>query len=264
MVRSLLKSAVFILFGVVVLFEIVGTTSADWFMFHPVKGGYAWQDFGVVDIGTNGVAIAASYRAPAQPKKVLLYCHGNGEDLTSAVPFEPLMAHGIAVAAVDYPDYGLSGGRCSEAGCYRVVHRLYDWLIAEKGFKPQDIVVFGFSIGTGPAVELASTRPVGGLVLQAAFLSAPRVVTQVRLLPIDPFPSLKRIGQVKCPLLMLHGTADRVVPYDHGKKLFALAREPKRFIAVEGADHNEIADVLEPVVYLRELGDFILPASRRL
>ena len=148
------------------------------------------------------------------------------------------------IAAVDYPGYGLSDGSPDEEGCYRVVHRLYDWLIETRGFKPEDIIVVGFSIGTGPATELAATKPVGGLVLQAPCLSAPRVVTKVRILPIDPFPNLKRIGKIKCSLAVIHGTDDSIIPFAQGKELFGLAPEPKRFVAVEGADHNDLIAVL--------------------
>ena len=138
--------------------------------------------------------------------------------------FRSVVSKGVfTIAAVDYPGYGLSDGSPDEEGCYRNVHRLYDWLIAERGFKPEDIIVVGFSIGTGPAVELAATKPVGGLVLQAPYLSAPRIVTKVRLLPIDPFPNLKRIGDIKCPLVVIHGTDDSIIPFAHGKELFDLA-----------------------------------------
>ena len=137
-----------------------------------------------------------------------------------------------------------------EVGCYRAVHRLYDWLVETRGFRPEDIIVDGFSIGTGPAVELAATRPVGKLVLEASYLSAPRIVTKVRLLPIDPFPNLKRIGDVKCPVVFLHGTADSIVPFSHGRRLHDLAPQPKRFVAVEGADHNDLAAVYGLDAYL--------------
>ena len=69
--------------------------------------------------------------------------------------------------------------------------------------------------------------------MEAAYLSAPRVVTRVRLLPIDPFPNYERIKDVKCPIVMLHGTADSIIPYSHGRKLFDLAPKPKWFIPVD-------------------------------
>ena len=90
----------------------------------------------------------------------------------------------------------------------------------------------------------------------APFLSAPRVVTKVRILPIDPSPNLKRIGDVKCPVLFFHGTEDRVIPYSHGRALFELAREPKRFITIEGGDHNDFPVVMGVDEYLREIRNF--------
>ena len=76
-------------------------------------------------------------------------------------------------------------------------------------------------------------------------------VTRVRLLPVDPFPNLKQIGEVKCRVLMIHGTADRVVPFSQGQALFKLANEPKRFVAVEGGGHNSLPDGLGGEEYLK-------------
>ena len=69
-------------------------------------------------------------------------------------------------------------------------------------------------------------------------------MTKVRVLPIDPFPNLKRIGKIKCPLTIIHGTDDSIIPFSQGKELFGLAPGPKQFVAVEGADHNDLIAVL--------------------
>ena len=175
----------------------------------------------------------------------------------SIAALKELVNEGYTVASVDYPGYGLSDGSPDEKGCYRNVHRLYDWLIEKRGFKPEDIVIDGFSIGTGPATELAATRPCGGLILEAPFLSAPRVVTRVRLLPVDPFPNLKRIGNVKCRVLIIHGTNDGVVPYAQGQALFKLANEPKRFVSVEDGDHNTLVDDMGFDEYLALVKEFV-------
>jgi len=251
--KRILKDLLFI----VLVLEIGGCCCINRIMFHPVKGEYDVRLTGYVDIGTNGVRIAALVLGPERGAKAILRCHGNAEDMCQSVwLLERLASKGYTVACVDYPGYGLSDGSPNEKGCYRNVHRLYDWLVETRGFQPADIIVDGFSIGSGPAVELAATRPVGGLILECAFLSAPRVVTHVRLLPIDPFPNLKNIKKVTCPLLQFHGTADGVVPYAHGEKLFALANEPKRFISVRGGNHNDFPMVLGPEAYLREIRSF--------
>lgn len=259
MLKTVVKSSVRILACVVGVALMIGTGCINSIMFHPVmcRGGYRETTSGYVDIGTNGVKIAAVVRGPEHGKKAILRCHGNAEDMVQTLwAVGELCGDGYTVASVDYPGYGLSDGSPNEKGCYRNVHRLYDWLVEKRGFKPEDIIVDGFSIGTGPAVELAATKSVGGLILEAPFLSAPRVVTKVRILPVDPFPNLKRIGDVKCPVLFFHGTSDRVIPYEHGRALFEIARKPKRFISVEGGDHNDFPAVMGVDEYLQEIRNF--------
>ena len=257
--KKLAKSVARVCVVVVLLVLVIGIAGINMLMFHPgmVKGGYDATTPGYVDIGTNGVKIAAVVLGPERGKKAILRCHGNAEDMMGTLwALGGLASQGFTVASVDYPGYGLSDGSPDEKGCYRNVHRLYDWLVETRGFKPEDIIVDGFSIGTGPATELASTKPVGGLILEAAFLSAPRAVTRVRLLPIDPFPNLKRIADVKCPLLMIHGTADRVVPYSQGKALYELANEPKRFESIKGGDHNTLVKDIGLGSYLKLIKEF--------
>ena len=253
MIKAAFKSAARIIAIVVVLLLLIGTMCINLLMFHPVKGGYNATTRGYVDIGTNGVKVAAIVYGPERGnppsqelrrgKKAIIRCHGNAEDAKGTLwALAELAEAGYTVASVDYPGYGLSDGSPDEEGCYRNVHRLYDWLVEKRGFKPEDIIIDGFSIGTGPATELAATRSCGGLILEAPFLSAPRVVTRVRLLPVDPFPNLKRIGDVKCRVLMIHGTNDSIIPYSQGQALFNLANEPKRFVSVEDGDHNTLVN----------------------
>ena len=256
---KVVKSVLRILACVAVVALIVGTGCVNSLMFHPeaCKGGYGESTEGYVDIGTNGVKIAAIVLGPEHSKKAILRCHGNAEDAANSLfALRYLARRGFTVACVDYPGYGLSDGTPDEEGCYRNVHHLYDWLIETRGFKPEDIIVDGFSIGTGSATEPAATKPVGRLVLEAPFLSASRVVTRIRILPIDPFPNLKMIKDVKCPVLIIHGTKDSVIPHGHGKELFELANEPKRFIPVDGADHNDLVFVMGAERYLKTIEEF--------
>ena len=260
MIKKLMKSLLRIVILVIVIAFVVGTGCINTIMFHPefARDGYDEKSPGYVDIGTNGVRIAAVVRGPERGKKAIIRCHGNAEDMMGTLwALEDLAEEGYTVAAVDYPGYGLSDGSPTEEGCYRNVHRLYDWLIETRGFKPEDIIVDGFSIGSGPATELAATKPVGGLILEAPFLSAPRVVTRIRLLPIDPFPNLKRIGNVKCPVLILHGTKDNVIPFSQGKVLFELANEPKRFVPVDCGYHNLLPISLGENRYRELIADFM-------
>ena len=258
---KVVKSVLRILACVVVVALIAGTACVNSLMFHPefCRGGYGESTEGYVDIGTNGVKIAAIVLGPEHGKKAILRCHGNAEDAANSLSaLRYLARRGFTVACVDYPGYGLSDGTPDEEGCYRNVHRLYDWLVENRGFKPEDIIVDGFSVGSGPATELAATKPVGGLVLEAPFLSAPRVVTRIRILPIDPFPNIQMIKNVKCPVLVIHGTDDSVIPHRHGKELFDLANDPKHFIPVEGANHNDLVLKMDPERYLKAIEGFAL------
>ena len=260
MINKLLKSLLRIVILVIVLGFVVGTGCINTIMFHPefARDGYDEKSPGFVDIGTNGVRIAAVVHGPEHGTKALIRCHGNAEDMMGTLwALKDLAEQGYTIAAVDYPCYGLSDGSPTEEGCYRNVHRLYDWLVETRGFKPEDIIVDGFSIGSGPATELAATKPVGGLILEAPFLSAPRVVTRVRLLPVDPFPNLKRIADVKCPLLIMHGTKDNVIPYNQGKALFELAKDPKHFVSVDCGYHNLLPISLGENRYRELIVDFM-------
>lgn len=226
---------------------------ADWYMFHPVRRRYTFETPGVVNISTNDCAIAALVIGKLPNDRVLLYCHGNAEDIMDAgSKFSALREMGYTIVSADYPGYGLSGGKPSEDGCYRNVNRLYDWLVSEKGTSPENITVTGFSIGSGPAIELATKRKVGALVLEAPFLSAARSVTRIRLFAYDPFQNCSMIGKLNVPLVVIHGTMDEIVPYSQGRKIFELAPvAEKRFVAVAGGGHNDAAEVLGIEEYRR-------------
>ena len=242
----------------IVLLQVLASVSINRFMFHPVKGGYDKTLDGYVDIGTNGMSIAARVIGPARGKKVILYCHGNAEDITSIdYHFDGLPVRGYTIAAFDYPGYGLSGGSPDEAGCYRYAHCLYDWLVTNRGFAAKDIIVVGYSIGTGVAVELAANHEVGGLWLEAAYLSAPRAVTRIRLLFVDPFPSVDTIRHVECPIVMLHGTSDYIIPYSQGRKLYEIAPCPKWFVPINGAGHGDFIEVMGLQRYTETLCCFL-------
>jgi pimeloyl-ACP methyl ester carboxylesterase len=175
---------------------------------------------------------------------VLLFCHGNRQDLGLAE--ERLQAyrdHGWSVFCFDYPGYGTSTGQPSAAGCNAALAAAYSYLTALKEIPPERIVLYGLSLGGGPAVALASRAPVGGLILEGAFVSAFRVITHWRLLPWDRFDNLASIGRVRAPLLSIHAQKDRTTAWWHGKALFAAHPGPKQNLWVAGAGHNNILEV---------------------
>jgi fermentation-respiration switch protein FrsA (DUF1100 family) len=204
----------------------------------------------------NGKMISALYLLNPAAKFTLLVSHGNAEDLGDDRSWlEGLRQAGFNVFAYDYQGYGTSQGKPSEKTACDDETAAYDYLTVNLKIPANNVIIFGRSVGSGPAVYLAARRPVAALILQSPFLSAFRVVTYIPIFPFDRFPNYKEIGRVRCPLLIIHGTQDSIINIRHGRKLFDLANEPKQFFAVPGADHNDSAMVAGQA-YLHALVSF--------
>jgi pimeloyl-ACP methyl ester carboxylesterase len=191
----------------------------------------------------DGVELAARHWPNPRAKYTLLYLHGNYEDLGSIGEYIPRFVDaGYAVFAFDYRRYGWSGGVPSEASTYADTRLAYAYLRDQLGVPPERIIVFGYSLGGGPAVELVRRHPAAGLVLQGAFVSAYRVMTRVPLFPGDKFVNLAKVPELKLPVLVLHGTADTTVPCWHGRALYAAVTAPKQILIVEGGGHTGLSE----------------------
>lgn len=194
--------------------------------------------------GEVGQRFAAVYRPNPTAKHLLLYFHGNGEDLGSAMgQIEERVRHGFAVLAVDYPGYGLTGGTPSESGFYASAEAACRYATGPLGWPKERIIANGFSLGGAAAVWLASHETVGGLILQSTFTGAYRVMTGSPVVLGERMPSLARMKRVRCPVLVIHGFEDGVIAWAHGRQLYAAAPEPKRCLWVPSAGHNNLPDV---------------------
>lgn len=201
----------------------------------------------IVLTASDGVKILAWHVPPKDSQPVVLYFQGNGGALQHRVPrFKPLVADGTGLLALSYRGYGGSTGSPSESGFIADAIALYDYAAAR--YPASRIVFWGESIGGGVAIALAAQKPAAALILEAPFSSAADVGARtypfapVRLLMKDQFRSDLRIPNVKAPLLILHGAADRTVPIALGEKLFSLANEPKRFVRFPRGGHNDLDD----------------------
>lgn len=214
--------------------------AADGVIFQPQPSSYA-DGPGILKIRTaDGGTISAVRLESADAELTILYSHGNAEDLGDVRPFlEALQANGFDVLAYDYRGYGTSHGRPSERNAYRDAEAAYRYLVTDLGLPPERIIAYGRSLGGALGCHLAAQSPLGGLVLDSSFVTAFRVVTRVPLLPFDKFSNIRKIRKVGCPVLIIHGTDDRVVPPWHGRKLFERAHEPKLSLWLEGAGHND-------------------------
>lgn len=160
------------------------------------------------------------YLPPPEGGYVLLYSHGNAEDLGSVrYRIRQYAERGYGVAAYDYEGYGQSGGEPSEAAACRDIERVWRYLVEERGVPPESIVIYGRSVGSGPSCFLAEKVPARALVLEAPFKSTFSVVG-MGWLPFDRFRNIDRVAKIDLPLLIIHGTRDTVVPYSHGEAAF--------------------------------------------
>jgi pimeloyl-ACP methyl ester carboxylesterase len=238
-----LLTVLLVVFGAYAFMALFALATADAFIFRPRVSSY--RDGGrIVRIpAADGTPLAALHLRASDPIATVLYLHGNAEDLGDILPhLEKMQRHGFDVLAFDYRGYGLTPGRPSEAALHADAWAVFRHLVDVIGVSESSVLLYGRSLGGGPATELATRAEVRGLVLDGAFMSAFRVVTRLPVLPGDRFRNLVRIRNVRCPVLVLHGTLDRVTSVDHGRALFAAAPEPKRHLWVEGAGHNDLVD----------------------
>ncbi|NNG05006.1 MAG: alpha/beta hydrolase [Inquilinus sp.] len=194
----------------------------------------------------DGQALGGWFHPPAGDLPTLVYFHGNaGHHGDRAFAILPYAGRGYGVLLAGYRGYGGNPGRPSEQGLYADGRAALDWL-AGQGIAADKVVLYGESLGTGVAVQMATEVPVAGLVLQSPFTSAVDVgqnaywFLPVRLLMWDRYDSLAKIGQVAAPLLVLHGESDGVIPSRFGRRLFEAAPEPKAAHFIPGGGHNNL------------------------
>ena len=239
---------------------ILGLLAAeDRILYHPVPAARHWnppprglEPRDVEFTSADGTRLHGWWCVPAgwTPEQgSLLLCHGNSGNisyLTPAALHWQEQLH-VAVFLFDYPGFGRSEGSPSEAGCYAAGDAAYDWIINEQKIPPNRLLLHGQSLGSGVAVNLAVHRPHRALILTSPFTSFPAVAQAI--LPLAPaywlvhnqFHNDDKIAQVTTPVFIAHGTADHVIPYYQGERLFALATSKhKRFLRVEDGPHNLI------------------------
>lgn len=219
---------------------------SDHMIFLPPSASYDERTLPVERVATDdGSHIAVRYLPNPEARYTLLFSHGNAEDLGHLEPFlQALQASGFSVLAYDYRGYGLSSEHApTVAGAYQDEAAAFRYATQGLGIPASRIILHGRSVGSGPAVELATREQVAGLIIESGFVSVYRVMTRWPLLPFDKFPNLARIPSVLCPVLVIHGRQDWIIPFWHGEKLYAAASQPKQAYWVEQAGHNDLTDV---------------------
>jgi hypothetical protein len=187
------------------------------------------------------------FPSPPGSRLATLFLHGNAGNVTHRVAHAAVILEaGSAVMLLDYRGYGRSEGSPSETGMYRDADAAYDELV-RMGFEPARIVLYGESLGTAAAVDVAARRPCGGLILEAPMSSAQNVASGILPLLgpmlVRGLESKRKIAGVRAPVFVIHGDRDNTIPFALGKAVFEAAHEPKWFWPVRGGSHVDLLQV---------------------
>ena len=208
----------------------------------PASVGLPYEDVRLK--ARDGVSIAAWWVHAQKPRGAVVLAHGNGGNMSHRLDKIRLFHDlGYAVMAFDYRGYGASKGKPSEEGTYADMAAAVDHVLAARGIPANRLILYGESLGGAVAIEEAVRRPPAGLIVDSSFTSVPAMASHyypwlpARLLLRFRYDSLSRMGELKCPVLVLHSPQDDVVPFAMGRQLFAAAPAPKAFLELVGG-HN--------------------------
>jgi hypothetical protein len=212
----------------------------------PARAGPDWQL--VETVTSDGLTLRHLWRPAGEGRPTLVLFHGNAGNAGHRLGKLPMLeAAGVGIVLAEYRGYGGNPGAPSEQGLYADARSVLAWLGA-RDIPQAQTLLYGESLGTGMATAMAAElaeagTPVAGVVLEAPFTSMAAAAqyhypfVPARWLVLDRYDNLGRIAQIGAPLLIVHGEADRTVPFRHGQTLYAKAAEPKTMVALPGVAH---------------------------
>lgn len=193
----------------------------------------------------DGVQLHGWYCPVPDPKAYVLFAHGNAGNLTYRYPdlLNFTKKLGVTIFAFDYRGFGRSEGYPSERGLLKDARAARAWFAEKEQIEQSEIVLFGRSLGGGVMIDLAAKDGAKALILESTFVSLPAVANEhlplsPGLLMVNRFNSLKKLPKYHGPLILAHGTDDKLIPLEQGQKLFEVANEPKQMVTIPGAGHN--------------------------
>lgn len=220
----------------------------------PLAEAYANRAFQEISVRTDdGVDLKAWYAPAAGKPCTILFFHGNGDSLLTALEVaDPYIAAGYGFLLAEYRGYSGLPGSPTEAGLYEDARADLRGLAA-RGVDESHVILYGHSLGTGVAVEMATEFHPDGVMLLAPYLSIPKAAQAqypflpASLLALDRYDSEKKIGLVHAPLLIANGAQDGVIPPSQGRRLYVLANKPKEFHSIPDRGHNDAFGAFAPV-----------------
>ena len=193
----------------------------------------------------DGVSLSGWFIPSDNSRGVILFCHGNAGNISHRLESIQIFHRlELDVFIFDYRGYGQSEGKPTEHGTYEDAEAAWRYLVEERQTSPSQVVVFGRSLGATIAAWLVQNHTPKALILESAFTSLPDIAATlypylpVRWLLRFEYNTAKYLGEVDCPVLIIHSREDEIMPFSHGRQLFEIAGEPKRFLEISGT-HNE-------------------------
>ena len=206
-------------------------------------------------IGPNNEIAIASYFSPGA-KKTILFSHGNAANLATIAFFlEFLAEHGFNVISYDYPGYGLSSGKPNAQATNKAIMQVYDHITTELAISPDDLIIWGRSLGGGPSIYLLSQKPAAGAIIESTFSTLHQVMTHWKLTPFDPYPNDALIKKIKVPILLIHGMQDTLIGPHHAKTLARNCQNCTLWLS-QSSGHNDIL-LVEKADYMKKILGFI-------
>jgi len=250
-VMSILSSIFVVLFMSYLGFGLILYFMQSSFTYYPVREiAYTPDDVGldfeeVVFRSSDGLRLSGWYVPAKDSELAVLFCYGNGGNkshrLDSIDIFHDL---GLSCFIFDYRGYGSSEGKPTEEGTCLDAMAAYEWLVNEKKVQPDNIIIFGRSLGGSIAAQLATKVKVRSLVLESSFTSYVDMGRKfypympVRWLAKYNYNTAEYLKEVSCPVMIIHSRSDEIVPFEFGQKLYEIANEPKEFVEISGS-HND-------------------------
>lgn len=221
----------------------------QWIYF-PAKQKPRLQDFHATDMSLVSIQtkdhleLSSWYKPAINNQATVLFLHGNAGHIGYRMPLaRQFINAGFGILLLEYRGYGGNSGSPTEEGLYDDGFSALNYLY-QQGVKPKQVILYGESLGTAVATKLAVDNVVCAVILQSPFTSLQDLsrfhYPWIMIKPWDRFNSLERIKQNHSPLLVLHGKEDRIVPFAEGLTIFNQANEPKKMLAFEHKDHNDL------------------------
>ncbi len=247
-IRKFIVNRLLIIGAALLVVGILARVFENRFIYFPPRYPEGWTSPSVYHLAVEDVWLTAEDRvrinawflASSASPKVLLWFHGNAENIGMGLEqMKALSLLGTNILAIDYRGYGKSEGSPNEAGVFRDGEAAYRYLMETRHFAPRNIFIYGHSLGGAVATEIAFRHECGGLIVESSFTSMREMARHVMKIPFmeyvtkSRFDSIAKIAKIRAPVMIIHGREDKLIPFSMGERLYAAAHEPKTFLATQ-------------------------------